>query len=400
MRIAVLTKCTLAHSLGGIQVHAEGLLHGLAARGHELVVLTTSRPGQLEVVGENGREVHFLAGTESSVYSRSWWRESAAAFEWLHRRRPFDLVVSEDLAGSHLLRVFPHLPHLPFLHGLVLEHVVSEFRQIEGVVGALKYPSIKLPEMIYYTLFHERPLVRRAAAIGVTSRRVGELIRRCYRVPEGSIRLLPTWVDTDLFRPHAANRPAIRRVLKISEQAFVLLMVSILTKQKGVQVGVEAFARCVSTYPECVLLVVGDGPYRPTLERQVRALGVEARTRFVGAVSNAETAGYYAAADAFLFPSLRMEGSPYVLLEAMASALPVIASRIGGVPETLGNTGFLVPAGDVLALAAATLQLLGDPHLVRRMGQEARERVKRLYAREVVLGQVEEACQGLIEARP
>lgn len=399
MRIAVLTKHTLAHGLGGVQVHAEGLAHGLFARGHEVVVLTTALPGGPDVVRQDGVELHFLSNTRSNVYSRSWWEQSVLAFERLHRSRPFDLVLSEDLAGSGVIRRLPEIPHLPFLQGLALEHILSELRQIEGVKGTLKYFAIKIPEMVYYALIHERPVIKLAPVVAVLTQRTMKTIRRWYCVPERAIRLLPNWVDVDLFRPDASRRQEIRSMLGIPQEAFVFLMVSVLTKQKGIQVGVDAFAQCLSTYPHSFLLIVGDGPYRSTLEQKVRALRLEARTRFVGPVSNAETAGYYQAADLFLFPTLRMEGLPFVLLEAMASALPVIASRIGGVPEAAGDAGFLVPPGDISPLVAAMLQLLRDPHLLRRMGAEARERVKRVYAKEVVLDQVEEACRELIEAR-
>lgn len=399
MRIALLTKHTLAHGLGGVQVHADGLARGLLAGGHEVVVLTTSLPGRPEVVSAGGLEVHFLATTRSNVYSGSWWRESVAAFERIYRARPFDLVLSEDLAGSSLIRHRPEIPHLPFLQGLALEHVVSEARQIEGGIGALRYPAVKLPELLYYTLIHERSLIRRAPMVAVVSRRAARLIRRWYRVPEGVIRVLPNWVDTDLFRPDASRRLEIRRALDIPPDHFVFLTASGLTKQKGVQIGLEAVARLWYIRPRPFLLVVGDGPYRSTLEQKLLTLGLSGRVRFVGALSNAETAAYYRAADAFLFPTLRMEGVPFVVLEAMASALPVIASRRGAVPEAVGDDGFLVRPGDVHALSARMQQLLEDPHLAKKMGEAARERVTRLYAKEMILARVEEVCRELVEKR-
>lgn len=399
MRIAVLTKHTLAHGIGGVQVHAEGLAHGLVARGYEVVVLTTSRPRGPEVVRRDGVEFHFLSNTRSNVYSRSWRVESVRAFERLHQGRPFDLVLSEDLAGSALLRCLPGIPHLPFLQGLALEHVISELRQIEGVAGALKYLAVKMPELFYYALIHEWSLVRRAPVLGVVSRRAMAMIHRWYRVPNDAMRFLPNWVDVDRFRPDPSRRRELRNALGIPADALVFLMASVLTKQKGVQVGLGAFARCLPAHPPLVVLIVGDGPYRATLDQKVRTLGLGGRVRLVGSVPNAEVAAYYQASDVFLFPTLRMEGIPFAVLEAMASALPVIASESGGVSEAVGDAGFLVPPGDIAALKAGMLRLLGDPHLGRRTGEEARERVKRVYAKEVVLGQVEEACRELVEAR-
>ncbi|MBI4611295.1 MAG: glycosyltransferase family 4 protein [Candidatus Rokubacteria bacterium] len=397
MRIALLTKQTLAHGLGGLQVHAEELARGLCERAHEVVVVTTSLPGQPAVVCRDGVEIHFLPGTRSGVYSRSWWRESAVALERLEAEQPFDLVVSEDLAGASdgYLR---HVPHLPILHGFTLDHLVSEFRQIQGATGALKYPAIKIPELTYYALARERPLVVRARRLGVVNRRVMGLIRRWYRVPEEALRLLPPWVDVDRFRPDPSLRREVRSAHEMPSDAFVFLMASVLTKQKGLQVGLEAFAQCCSKARHPFLLIVGDGPYRPALVQQARALGANERVRFVGAVAPTRMPTYYQAADAFLFPSLRIEGLPYVVLEAMASALPVIASWIGGVPEAIGNAGFLVRPGDTQELAQSMVRLLDAPRLATGTGQAARERAMRLYASDVVLARVEEVCRELVEA--
>lgn len=399
MRIAVLTKHTLAHGIGGVQVHAEGLARGLVARGYEVVVLTTSLPRGPEVVSRDGVEFHFLSQTRSNVYSRSWWVESVRVFERLHQGRPFDLVLSEDLAGSHLIRRFPEIAHLPFFQGLTLEHIMSELKQIEGAVGALKYLAIKIPEMLYYAFLHEYPVIKRATMLAVVTRRTKELIQRWYRVPQEIVRLLPNWVDVDLFRPDAARRREVRRALAIPSDAFVFLMASVLTKQKGVQIGLDAFARCLLSHPHVFLLIAGDGPYRAALEQHARALQVDGRVRFIGRVEPLQMAAYDQAADVFLFPTLRMEGIPFVILEAMASGLPVIASRMGGVPEAVGDSGLLVPAGDIPVLVAGMLQLLADPPLATKMGEASRERVRRLYAKEDVLAEVEKVCRELVGRR-
>ena len=149
------------------------------------------------------------------------------------------------------------------------------------------------------------------------------------------------------------------------------------------------------------LVIVGDGPHRVTLEEQAKALRVEERVRFVGSVPNPEMANYYQAADAFLFPTLRREGLPFVLLEAMASGLPVIASQIGGIPEALGDAGcgFLLPPGDIKALEARMLQFLEDPRSAKQMGEAAWERVKRLYEKAEILARIEEVCRELVGTR-
>lgn len=399
MRIGLLTKRTLIHGLGGVEVHAEGLVRELRSRGHEIVVLSTASPREPQIVRGNGLEVHCLPNTPSGVYSRAWFRESVASLERFNRERAFDVILSEGIAGSALVRRLPEIPHLAFLHGLALEHVVSHFREIEGVKSALKYSMITIPELLYYAIMHEFALIRRATMLGVVSRRTAAQIKRWYRVPERVVRFLPNWVDVDRFRPDASGQREVRALLQVPQDAFMFLVASILTKQKGVHIALEAFSRCRSRHSGAVLVVVGDGPYRPQLEAKARALQVWESARFVGEVTPSMMPRYARTADAFLFPTLRMESTGIVLLEAMASALPVIASRIAAVPEVVGDAGLLVPPGDTRALLAAMLHLIENPDHGVQMGEAARERVERLYAKTDILTRIEATCLELAESR-
>jgi glycosyltransferase involved in cell wall biosynthesis len=139
-------------------------------------------------------------------------------------------------------------------------------------------------------------------------------------------------------------------------------------------------------------VIVGDGPLRADLERQATTLGVRDDVAFTGSV--ADVRGPLAAMDVFVLPS-RAEGLSNALLEAMATARPVIATAVGGTGEALegGATGLLVPPGDARALATAAVGLLKDPARAARLGAAAQrlvterfsaramtERFERLYA--------------------
>ena len=160
-----------------------------------------------------------------------------------------------------------------------------------------------------------------------------------------------------------------------------LLFVGRLSRVKGMAVLLEAFARILPRHPGTLLTLVGDGPERAALEAQARSLGVEQAVRFEGFLSQAAVAGQLAAAAVFVLPSFA-EGLPVVLMEAMASRRPVVATRIAGVAELVedGVGGFLVPPGDVEALADRLDRLLADPDLRVRMGLEGRRVVERDFA--------------------
>jgi glycosyltransferase involved in cell wall biosynthesis len=125
-------------------------------------------------------------------------------------------------------------------------------------------------------------------------------------------------------------------------------------------------------------LIVGEGPDRPGLEREIRSLGVQERVRLVG--ERHDVPELLADADIFVLSSAS-EGLPVSVLEAMAAALPVVASRVGSVPELVvdGETGILVPPGDESALAAALSSLVADPAERRRLGEAGRARAEKRF---------------------
>ena len=161
----------------------------------------------------------------------------------------------------------------------------------------------------------------------------------------------------------------------------------------------EAFARQRTRDPHAQLVVVGDGPYRAHLESKCQALGLEDCCRLVGEVPPARMPDYFAAADAFIFPTLRMESTGIVLLEAMAAGLPVAASAIAAVPEVVGDAGLLVRAGDVGALAEAMRRLAQDPGLRAGLAVRGRARVVARHSKPDVIARIEAACRELAGTR-
>ncbi len=156
-----------------------------------------------------------------------------------------------------------------------------------------------------------------------------------------------------------------------------VLFIGRLDAVKGVPVLLEAFAALRKGAPEARLSLVGDGPHRAALEAQAAAAGLADTVRFTGYLTQEAVTAELAAHDILVLPSFA-EGVPVVLMEAMASRLPVIATRVGGVAELVedGVSGFLVPPGDPATLAERLGRLLDDPELCRRMGAAGRTAVE------------------------
>jgi glycosyltransferase involved in cell wall biosynthesis len=166
-----------------------------------------------------------------------------------------------------------------------------------------------------------------------------------------------------------------RSELGIPEDDLVLISIGRLIRRKALDDLLRALSGL--EYDDWRLLIVGDGPEEPRLRDLAERLGLSSRVEFLGAVWGERKFQYLAASDVFVLPSVH-EGFGLVFLEAMFCGLPVIASSVGGQTDFLkdGETGFLVPVGDVDALADRVLRLANDVELRGQMSRFNREYVK------------------------
>jgi len=170
------------------------------------------------------------------------------------------------------------------------------------------------------------------------------------------------------------------------EETPTILHVARLVEVKGTQYLIRAFARVAARNVDARLVILGEGPLKRSLQKLAQSLGVEQRVQFLGALPHAQVLEWMRKAAMLALPSVRtatgrVEGLGMVVLEAAATGVPVIGSRIGGIPEAIvdGRNGFLVPERDADALAGRIACLLDDPALRARMGAEARALVERQF---------------------
>jgi glycosyltransferase involved in cell wall biosynthesis len=214
-----------------------------------------------------------------------------------------------------------------------------------------------------------RIIWRGAAAVVANSEGLRSLAHAF--APNVDIRVIPNGVDPDMFQP-----------VKRSWDNMKMLFVGRIVYQKGLDLLFQALVGLRDMSWQ--LTVVGDGPQRDSLQSMAETIGIADRVYFAGWQPREALVEFYQQANLFVFPS-RHEGMPNVVLEAMASGLPVIATSIAGNEELVipDETGLLVPPEGVVALREALCTLLSDPVRCQAMGRASRQRIVRHYTWEM-----------------
>jgi glycosyltransferase involved in cell wall biosynthesis len=207
-----------------------------------------------------------------------------------------------------------------------------------------------------------------------TANRVTDL----YHIPGDRVRLMPLSLPPNF----ELSAPVGGRVNGSFDKPLILTVARLDASEryKGVDTVIRALPSVAASMPSVEYVIVGEGSDRARLQRLVSELKLEKRVHFLGRLDDQRLSRLYRDCDIFAMPS-RKEGFGLVFLEAMAAGKPVVAAWAGGTPEVVGDheTGFLVPYGDVRALAQALTTLVNDDGLRVRMGEAAKSRVAHKY---------------------
>lgn len=226
---------------------------------------------------------------------------------------------------------------------------------------------------------------RLADHVLTTSPRITAHFREYFQLPAERVSTLPTGIDLAVFSPQGEASQLVPPTLPARP---LIGIVSVIRKAKGHGTLLEAARRLRDGGWEGRYVFVGEGPYRPTVEAQVRSLGLEDCVAFTG--HREDVPAVLRALNLLAIPSLH-EGIPQIGLQALASQTPVVASAVGGLPSIIrpGQTGRLVPPEDPVALAAALRETLAQPEVTRAYCLAGRALVERGHSLEGMLDQLE-----------
>jgi len=362
----------------------ESITRHLASRGHTVHVVLPENREWRRPSAEGG--VHYHPYRYSPRRAWTPWGYSESLERGVRIRRPL-YALAPAVAMSALWTCDRVLSRGEF--DLVHVHWVIP----NGPIGALVARRHRLP-LVVSLHGSDISLAQRSGWIGRLARSTfarasavtapsGDLLERATRLgATGILESIPYGADVSAFAPDPEAARRLRDHFGLGPQHTVVAGIGRLIPVKGFDYLVEAHARAAATHPDLRLVLVGDGDARAELTERARALGVADTVTFAGTATRDEVSAYLAASDLVVVPSVHyggyVDGLPNVALEAMAAGKPLVATRVGGLPDLVrpGENGLLVDERDVDALAEAIVTLARDRELRTRMGDSGRALIR------------------------
>lgn len=370
-KLSVVQVCAPAR-VGGLETVVQGLARGLADRGHAVTLVCVVPEASAADSLVTPLQDSPVTPTIVEAPNRSYLREIRALSSIMDRQRP-------DVLHTHGYRA-------DLLHGGRARR--KGIATISTLHGSSKMGGLSR----FFELIQERALRRFDGVVAVSRPLVDLLARR--GVPRERIHYIPNgWSP----QGRAIPRREARRLLGLPEVGGPIIgWIGRLIPVKGPDV----FVRSLTTVLDgrCLACVIGDGPEREALEKLAGQLGIAPHLRWTGAVPQASR--FFSAFDLIVLSS-RSEGTPLVIVEAMAQGVPIIATAVGGVPDLIEppDSGWLVPPEDPARLSAAIRECLADPLEAEARASRGMTRVLQDLSLDKWIGSHEEAYEAAISIR-
>lgn len=360
------TICQLLHGLpiGGAEVLADRFVRCLADR-YRFVIACLDQVG---TIGE---------ALETDGFT----------LRHLHRKPGFDLGCARRLAQfvreENVDLIHAH-QYTPFFYALTSRWFRSRVPVVFTEHGRWHPDYPRRKRMIF-----NRMMIRRRDRFLAVGKAVGQALVQNEGLPENRVQVVYNGINLEPFEELPNDSSAIRAELGFSPNDFLIIQVARLDGLKDHPTAVRAMGHVVRRVPHAKLILVGEGPERPKIEKTIAELGLEQHVRLLG--SRRDVPRLLAAADVFLLTSIS-EGIPLTIIEGMAAKLPVVSTDVGGLREILGDPplGKLAPAGEDQKLADALIELAEDSALCQELGEQGCVRAFELFSEQAMHAQYAE----------
>ena len=370
MHILVMTRSTLAHGFGGFQRQCVDLCEGYVAKGHQVTVVTTSHPDNLEIEKKEGYVVHYLNPSKPTKLSRNWFNKSKTLVKEIHQKNPIDIIHSNEFAATGVMSWANklHIPMAVVCHGSLRTELLSFLSSADKRPRYWHWMILTPLHLFRRCLFWEFPMRRNSSKIILVS----PTLKRDFSLfSKNKVRVIENGIKLPKKSDFIENNGTLN-----------MLCTGRADRQKGFQKAIMAVHQIEDL--DLHLDIVGTGAYLGELKVLAQKLEVEDKVTFHGRVDDDELARIYAAADIYLIPTMRYEGLPLALLEAMSHGIPTISSEIGGNADVITHDldGLFIKPGDMGELVSSIRKLGADSKLRNSISIAARETTEKRFDKE------------------
>lgn len=360
--------------MGGSGIMGSSVASGLAERGHDVHLVSYRKPFRLD---NKNVKTHFVPLRNYQVLEHFPVVMSTAS-------KLYDVVKKHEM---EIINVHYAIPYS------TASYLAREMFKSEGV----KIPIVttvhgtdvhtigqkkELKDIVRFTL-------KSSDGITTVCKYLSDQVKRKFNI-DNNVKVIYNYVDTERFRK--TDNPALRK--KLGRGGKIILHASNFRAIKNVDDIINTFRKVKKSVPSRLVLI-GDGPEKQRIKRKVASNKLSKDVLFISARKDIEK--FYSASDIFMLASIR-EGCPLSILEAMSSSLPVISTKVGGIPEVVqdGKTGHLIKTSDVEKMADKTIDLLTNDKKREKMGKDARSKVMKNFTADKIIPQYESYYKKLL----
>ena len=372
---------------GGTGAYVYYLSHSLQKLGHNVHVVARHSEDSEDMV--HGINVHYIKGTGNAL-TRYWRfaRSASKKIEELNQQIGFDVIHAN-------LPLVPNFA-IPKDSAKALVCAVHSTWKGEAIVTRQSNPKELNPNEKMMLRFnrvlrsYEKKLMKRSDALIAVSKYTVDELTELYGIEEEKIHVIYNGVDINKFKPRP-DRAKLRREFGLEEDKKIVLFVGRLYHRKGLEILLCSIPPVLQEFGDVKFAISGTGfkKKEESLRNLAKELDIEDHVAFLGYVPDEKLPDLYATSDIFVLPAI-YENFPFAILEAQATGLPVISTKVGGIPEFLvdNENGFLIDPGDSAQLTQRLLTLLQDPKLAKEMGRRGRSLIEEKLSWRLITGQV------------
>ena len=381
---------------GGTGAYVYYLSHNLQKLGHNVHVVARDKQDSEKTI--NGIHVHYIKGLGNAL--TRYWRFSRSAskkIEELNKQKGLDIIHAN-------LPLVPSFA-IPNDSSKAIVCAVHSTWKGEAMVTKRDNPKELNPNeksMLRFNFVlrsYEKKLMKRSDALIAVSKYTVDELTELYGINKKKIHVIYNGVDIQKFKPRP-NRAELRREFGLAEDTKIVLFVGRLYHRKGLETLLHSIPPVLKEFSNVKFVISGKGfkQKEENLKNLAKQLDIEEHVTFLGYVPDGKLPNLYSASNIFVLPAI-YENFPFAILEAQSAGLPVISTKVGGIPEFLvdNENGFLIDPGDPPQLTQRVLTLLHDPKLAKEMGDRGRRLIEEKFDWHLITGQVIDLYQKLLD---